>query len=94
MRQDFLEEGEAEGPASDGRDAQRLAGGGVEAVEPSLKRALDERGNCELVLAHAQHETAVLAPERPTLEQVAQSLFQEERVAAGPVCEQARDRLG
>ena len=92
-RQHLLEQRQAEGAAGDGGGREHLARRRVEPVEPRLQRALDERRDDELVGVDGELEAAVLARERAALDEVAQRLLEEERVAAGALGEQVGDLL-
>ena len=86
-----LEERHAEAAADHGGDRDRLAGGGVEPVEAGLQDALDERGHLELVGRDRQLPAAVGAPDHAALDQIAQRLGHEKRVAARPLGDQIGD---
>src|SRR5205814_6593825 len=77
----------------DRRDREHLARRRVETVEPRLQGSLNERGNRELVFVDGQRPLAVLALERAALDEVADRLLEEERVAARALGEELRDRV-
>ena len=93
-RDDHLEELGAERASDHGRERQQLARFRVEAVEPCLERALDERRDGQLVERDAQLPAAVPPPERAALDEVLERLLEEERVTARPLCEDLGDVLG
>jgi hypothetical protein len=75
-------------------NADDLLRGRAQPVEPGLQRLLDEHRNPELGDADCQLVAPVLASKGTALDEVAQRLLEEERVAAGPVEKEVRDACG
>ena len=86
-----LEERHAEAAADHRGDRDRLAGGVIEPVEAGLEDALHERRHLELVGRDRQLPAAVDTPDHAPLDQIAQRLGHEKRVAAGPLGDQIGD---
>jgi hypothetical protein len=87
-----LEERHAESAPDRGREAEDLARVVVEAVEPRLQRCVEEGGDGELVEPDGELPAPVLAPQRAPLDEVPNGLLEEERVAAGALGQELRDR--
>ncbi len=92
-RHELLEERKPERPSDDCCEREHLPRRRLEPVETGLQRALNERRDRELVLGHGHLPLAVLLHEGAALDEVAERLFQEERVAARPLGEVVGDRL-
>ena len=89
-----LQQRQPERPPDDRGDREDVARLAVEAVEARLQRPLDDRGDGQLVLGDRELPPAVSALEHAPLDEVAEGLLEEERVAARALREQLGDRLG
>src|SRR5688572_20426418 len=94
MRDEPLQERLAERPADDRGVVQDLARRRVEAVEPCLESSLDEGRDGELGLVDGEVPASVLATQDSPLDEVPESLLEEERVAARTLREELLDGLG
>ena len=90
VRQQALEQRQAEAAADRARDGDDLARARRQAVEARLQRALHERRHGDLAVG--QRPGAVAAAQRAALDQILQRLLEEERVAARALGQQVGER--